>query len=85
MSLNCLHCEAEYTPKQRFCSANCRVKHARSVTKALHNHVNGNDTVTKEPKPVTVSYQIVTVGPLEEENPDGKCPKHKGLLSLCHC
>jgi len=88
MTLKCNNCEAEYTPKQRFCSANCRADHHYKSTKALNNTDKSTDTLNKSTvslKPVTQSYQVVTVGPLEEEYPEGKCPKHGGLLALCHC
>lgn len=84
----CTHCKAELPPKPRFCrGSTCRVAHFRnaSVTKQGKDVTPALHKVTEALPEEDDGYREVYVGPMEDAYPGCKCPKHGGLLSVCHC
>lgn len=99
--MNCDYCQKEYTPKQRFCSAKCRVYHFRNKESNVPIKVFGelpkivSQTSTAESLTVTLQEDVIPdppeakelfIGKNEAVTPFGLCNKHKGsTYSTCHC
>ena len=90
--MNCKHCSKDFTPKQLFCSAKCRVYSHRNVTVTKGDKLTNSSLkameVLQDDKLDELRYKIATakkIGKKEAKEAYGMCKKHNVFYSSCHC